>query len=220
MHKLVRISVSKLDSHRFWLTNQYINKSLDDYLYEIENGSEESDAMRRGTLLHGVLENGIEEGVEEVRYKNQSYRVEQLQDLIEWRKANPMNTEVVLPPYYIECDAGWRIALSGRVDGVNDRVHDHKFPKKASCKFESYFDSLQWRYYLEMTDMSHFQYNIFVDRGRGKDKVVRLHRIYRMHREPNAKGFLEDFAREYFRFLMDYGLETKLRNAQVEKILT
>lgn len=154
----LRVSVSDVDQLRYYLANEEME--LDDLLARLRREGEETEPMRAGSALHKALENATEGEYDKLCADGYTF------DLA-------IDGELDLPPlrelkaektYHV---AGVNVTLVGKVDTIDGkRVDDHKTTSRFDV--EKFYDSYQWRFYLDMFNADLFRWNVFVMRPDSK----------------------------------------------------
>lgn len=198
----MRVSVSDVDAFRYWRANDLPMENLRARLLRTEPPS---PAMAVGRLLHSVLERSGEAELDEVTGGGITLRFE-------------LDVEILLPhvreqfiskTYSV---AGGEVEMRGRVDAMTrSAVEDHKTTSHFNP--EALIDSMQWRYYLDMTGRPRFAWNVFTLReplvgDPDVWRVVGLDRVeqwaYPQMRE-DCEAALADFVMVVRRHVPEYG---------------
>lgn len=153
MNAPLRISVSDLDSYRYWKDAE--DQDLEALLKRLRGDEPASPAMLAGSAFHKLMEHA---DVGEILG----------QDVDGWRFrfSLDMDAEIALPPirelkaeHPLDTPSG-RILLVGKVDAMDGlTVRDYKLTERFDA--ERYVDSLQWRAYLMMFGGNRFVYDVF-----------------------------------------------------------
>lgn len=154
--KTVRVSVTHLENWLYWLGRD--DRDFAYLLQELRGEMPKSPAMMIGSALHKALENAsIGEATyieaDGLRFVIQPDVELTLPDIKEFK----LEQEFVISPTLT-------IQLVGKVDGWHGgTVRDYKTANRFDAdKMEGYLASYQWRWYLLMTGVDVFQYDIFV----------------------------------------------------------
>ena len=151
MNAPLRISVSDLDSYRYW--KEADDQDLEALLKRLRGDDAPSPQMRAGTAFHKIMEYAHEG---ELR----------AQEMDGWRFEFALDSEIAIPAIRemkaelpLETPSG-RILLVGKVDAMDGlTVRDYKLTERFDA--ERYADSLQWRAYLLMFGGNRFVYDVF-----------------------------------------------------------
>ena len=154
--KTVRISVTQLETWLYWLGRD--DRDFAYLLQELRGEMPKSPAMLIGSALHKALEHApIGEAsfieADGCRFIIQPKVELELPDIQEMK----LEQEFVVSPTLT-------VEMVGKVDAWHGgTVWDHKTANRFDAdKMEGYLSSYQWRWYLLMTGVDTFQYNIFV----------------------------------------------------------
>lgn len=167
----MRLSVTNLDRLTYYRNAEYVSPSVQQVVDEIRGvGREETDAMRRGTAFHEIMETAQDGQLSFVDHGGYTFKFE-------------LGETLCLPPIaelkgelYLSV-GGVPVTLSGKVDAIDGlTVYDHKLSKKFD--HEMYEDSMQWRCYLAIFGATRFVYNVFVAaEKKGVVTVKALHQL-------------------------------------------
>lgn len=178
----MRLSVTELDSYRYWRDS---DMELSELIARLKGETEPTPAMRAGRAFHKLLEEA-EDGelrtaiVEGFEFE---FAVDHTIDLSPIRELKgDISIETPCGP----------VTLVGVVDGLTGvTVRDYKLTERFDA--ERYADSFQWRCYLHMFAARTFIYDVFV--GRYDDNRVIVYDYHRLtfHAYP---GMAEEVRRE------------------------
>ena len=147
----MRVSVTDVDAYRYWRSHDLPLDNLRDRLLR---KAPVTANLIVGRLLHSALERGGEGHLEQIHGDDGTVLRFELSAELEL----PAMREIPLSREYRV--AGRTVELRGRVDGWDAyTVDDHK----ATSRFdpEPLVESLQWRFYLDMTGARRFRWNVF-----------------------------------------------------------
>ena len=143
-----RLSPSKLDSYLAFKYDKY-GTSLEDYLQQIRGVFEPTEAMKRGTAIHKVLEDPMTKDIFDLLPEE----LEQIKEIGSMIPKGIVNEMFV--GYTME-----DIRYNMFVDRIVGRqVHDFKTGHRYSG-VEAYDGSMQWRLYLLGTGCTEFIYHV------------------------------------------------------------
>lgn len=219
MIKKLNIRVTSLDQFMKYATEAfngwYTIDKLIEYLTEPYTPKKEVDA---GTLIHALIEFGPD------KYNNGdgtftlfdvsidsslTLTKEVLQPILDYRSSLPTSYvhEASVAKWYTFGE--WRVRLSGKIDGINGLRLKETKTKNKTPKRDDYFDSMQWRAYLEMLpDAQGVDYNVFQIKNKYRsddiDKII-LHK-YTFDRSSSRPHYVEDMLNRFVKFIIDQNL--------------
>lgn len=142
--------VLHVEAYRRWLLKE--DATLEDMLSYI-TGTEETEAMRKGTAFHGALETACTgDKWERVRSGEYTFIFSgdfeiKLAPIREWRQCKN---------YMVD---GKPIVITGKVDALfGKRIDDHKTTREFDA--EGYAEGYQWRLYLDIFNADLFRWNV------------------------------------------------------------
>lgn len=215
----MRVSVTTVEQLNYLRNSEYGDSSVKTIVAQINREGEETEAMRRGTAFHHVLETFGNTGVldQAARYVYHEdgnthvccdkQFVPEGADWWEFEFDFTMEGELILPAIReLKGELqmvvhGVPVTLSGKVDAIDGNcVHDHKLT--SSFDTEQYEDSVQWRCYLRMFNADVFQYNLFEQYTSKKTAVVNVKRMHtlKLYRYPGLDEDVEDAVGEFVEF--------------------
>lgn len=187
------IHVTSLDS-LIWF-NKLEDMTLDEMRSRLLRTGEANEKMAMGTAWHSILENPPDElsTIEKDGYKF----------IIE------CDAEITLPQtreiratkkYLID---GEEIILSGGCDGITGvKITDHKLTFRENL--ETYFDSYQWRAYLDIFNASVFEYWLYSATQKGNEIIINNISSIKMYRYPEMVKDLEEGIYNLVQFIKRY----------------
>src|SRR3569833_939624 len=186
----IRVSATEIDTLRRFYDED--DADLADLIRQLRHLMPSNEAKEDGTALHKALEHadaGDHKGFEADGFIF-SFMTDAEIDL-------PSIREMKATRDYMFDDV--RVTLVGKVDAIHGRrIDDHKF----SARFDPdrYFDSYQWRAYLELFDADVFVWNIFeAIESAPKNYLIRnVHKLT----ERRYPGLADDLERELRAFVV------------------
>jgi hypothetical protein len=159
-----------------------------------------NEKMFIGTAFHTLLENCVE-NIDDEKCGEYNFKVTCDADI-----EMPQIKEIrASKEYFVD---GQKTKLTGKCDGITgNQVTDYKLT--FNPKPENYFDSYQWRSYLDIFDADVFTYCIFS--AKQKDKEIEIYdaSTLTMYRYPNMVDDLITGIRNFVEFVKhnapDYG---------------
>lgn len=155
-----------------------------------------NDQMKMGTAWHDILENPPSDSLSEAESGGFTFKVE-------------CDGEIILPQireiraektYTIGND---KVTLAGKCDGITgNKVTDHKLTFRPNP--ETYFDSYQWRAYLDIFNADVFEYIIYHGAKKKPGVVIKDVSTLTMYRYPGMVKDLESGIRELVQFAKEY----------------
>lgn len=163
---MLRISVSDLESWRYWKANE--DSTLDELVARLTKKDPPTPQMEAGRALAKLFEFATPRSIDSWELDGWAFRFELDGARFTLPAARELKAEVVF------ATPSGPVTLVGMVDGLDGLiVRDQKLTEKFDP--ERYLDSLQWRSYLTMFGAREFTYDIFVakyERERGRTVVV------------------------------------------------
>jgi hypothetical protein len=151
---MIRLSVSDLESYRYWKDNE--DSNLDDLIAKLTSTFEPTPQMMAGRALAKLFEHARGRTLLTEESEGWEFHFE-----IDGELVMPNVTELKAEEVF-ETPRG-PVMLVGKVDGLDGiAVHDQKLSEKVDA--ERYLDSLQWRSYLVMFGAKKFVYDVFLGR--------------------------------------------------------
>lgn len=154
-----------------------------------------NDAMRKGTAWHSVLENPPNEIIE-VKRDGFIFKV-----MCDATIKLPQIREIRANKRYMIDDI--EIVLTGGTDGVTgNKITDHKLTFKPNP--DTYFDSYQWRAYLDIYNADIFEYIIYS--AKETDNEITIYDISSlfMYRYPEMENDLIKGIRDLVEFCKEH----------------
>jgi hypothetical protein len=160
---MLRISVTDLESYRYWKADE--DSTLADLLVRLRHEEPPTPAMKAGRAFAKLFEETGEGGLG-------------MADVDGWRfDFTRMEGEIALPSVReLKAEVPFNtpsgpVLLVGKVDGLDGTaVHDQKLTERWDA--EKYIDSLQWRAYLVMFAAQSFTYDVFLARYQERHVTV------------------------------------------------
>jgi len=142
----MRVSVTSIEQYMIYQRTDYM--TLEELVQRLTTYTPPNEPMKIGTAFHTILETMTGE-LDVVEQDGYTFKFE-------------LDAELQVPEIK-ECKAEkdyGGIQVVGKVDTLEGIVvEDHKTTKQ--YKAESYAESYQWRFYLDMFNASLFRYNVF-----------------------------------------------------------
>lgn len=168
---MIRISVTDLESFRYWREQEH--STVEELVARLRHEEPPSPQMAAGGAFAKLMETAQS-------YPDRSQVGDCYQDVEVdgWRFVFELDAELELPDVrelkaeqVFQTSVG-PVMLVGKVDGLDGlTVHDQKLTE--SWDAEKYVDSLQWRAYLVMFEAQSFVYDVFVGRyKRDRDRKI------------------------------------------------
>lgn len=187
---MITIRVSELDQ-LIWFRRME-DMTVEELVSRLRRETPANRAMAMGTAWHAVLEHATDGDITQVERDGFTFSVE-------------CDAAITLPQIReIRADAtfvvdGTVVTLSGGCDGITGNVvTDHKLTARPDP--EKYFDSFQWRAYLELFGADVFEYVLYHAKDEGD--VVRIRDVhpFRLYRYPGMRDDLIAGIREFVEF--------------------
>lgn len=163
---MYRISVTTLEKFRRFITGASAYDTEEALIETIKGIFIGNNKTAIGGAFHKIIEGDYLFNWESklTVADNIAFTSPQAQPALTYRCDHPgMIHEVPTTKWYVT--AKGMVMISGRIDGVEGmHVHDAK-TKFRSVDLMEYHDSYQWRYYLDMTGLNRFFYDLFEVKG-------------------------------------------------------
>lgn len=191
MHNL-RLSVSDLDQFVYFKNS---DQQIDELMRRLRKQEPATPAMATGIAFHTALEFAQEGSYIALEAEGYIFNVlgHVSLDLPELRELKAEQAVYINP--------NLAVTLVGKVDAIDGlTVHDHKTSSRFDA--ERFFDTYQWRFYLEMFKADTFQWNVFVLKQTGLTEydVTEFHQL-KQHRYIGMAADCADLLREFLEFL-------------------
>ena len=157
---MYRISVTTLEKFRRFMaevSSYDTEQSLIDSITGGFIGNEKTDI---GEGYHSLIEGDFSSEREHFKAGKFLFTPEQARAAFQYKREHKsMIHEVTVSKVYVI--PGYEINVRGRIDGVEGmQLRDIK-TKFSSIDFQEYYNSYQWRFYLDMLGLDAFWYDIF-----------------------------------------------------------
>lgn len=160
----MRISVSDLESFRYWKANEDLGLGF--LITRLRHEDPPTPAMEAGRAFAKMFERARAGNVDEVTVDGWTFDFSALNQTIALPEVRELKAEEVF-----QTPSG-PVTLVGMVDSLDGTtVRDQKLTERWDA--ERYLDSLQWRAYLVMFKAQRFVYDVF--QGRYDDKRVTIY---------------------------------------------
>ena len=144
----MRVSVTTLDTFKKYLTTDYV--SFDDLIASILGTLQENRAMQIGSAFHSALEHARYMESYCLINKGITFLCGDVDEYVIQSTAREIKTT---------CDIEG-VTVVGKADTIHGTtVIDHKTTSRLDI--ERYFDSVQWRLYLQLFNCNKFIYQVF-----------------------------------------------------------
>lgn len=155
-----------------------------------------NDKMLMGTAFHSILEDPPDV-IDVVEKDGFTFKVECDAEI-----ALPQVREIRATKTYLI--NGVLVTLTGGCDGITgNKVSDHKLT--FNPKPENYFDSFQWKAYLDIFQADVFNYLLYHGKeGKGKEIMIRDVSTLTLYRYPSMVADLEAGIRDLVEFALEY----------------
>jgi hypothetical protein len=160
-------SVTNIELYRIWKSQEDLGL---DWIVARLTAPEATEKMKAGKAFHAALEKA-----QETEHYSVSANGYAFSFLCDAEMALPQMRECSVTKNY----AG--LLVKGRVDGIYGKaVSDIKTTEDVDL--DRYMESLQWRYYLDMTDADRFDWHIFQMREVRSNDPTRLYEVFGYHK--------------------------------------
>lgn len=211
---MLRISVSDLESFRYWKDNE--DSTLAELVARLTKKDPPTPQMEAGRALAKLFEFATPRSIDAWEGDGWAFRFELDGARFTLPDARELKAEVVF-----DTPSGL-VTLVGMVDGLDGlTVRDQKLTEKFDA--ERYLDSLQWRAYLVMFSAKEFVYDIFVakyERERGytdaegvfhegaftKQVTIREYHPLRFYAYPSIRADVQKAVSELAEVIVAYGI--------------
>lgn len=178
----MQLHVTDLDGYLWY--QKLESMTAEDLRDRVLRKSPPNDRMKMGTAWHAILENPPEEEIKEIEKDGYKFFID-----CEAVIYMPQVVEVrANKTYHV---AGHDVTLTGKVDGITgNMIYDHKLTFRPDV--ENYFDSYQWRAYLDIFNAEYFTYYIYS--AKEKNNLVTITDIsqFTVYRYPGMVADLEN----------------------------
>lgn len=190
----MRVHVTDLDQLLWY--RRIEDMTLEEVVSRLRREAPPNRAMEIGTAWHSVLEDPPADDLVAVKRNGICFMVE-------------CDAEITLPQireiraektYNVD---GVPVTLTGGCDGISGNiVTDHKLTARPDP--EKYFDSQQWRAYLDIYDADVFEYVLYQAKDDGDlVRIVGVH-PFRLYRYPGLRDDLMAALREFVEFAREH----------------
>ncbi len=194
----MRISVTTIESYRRYLGGVDDEKKLID---SITKRSPPTENMMRGTAFHSILESPGQYYIEQSNIYDcnsivfNAEIVNQCIPVIDYSGAFEMsNTKI----YSID---GEQITVSGRCDQIiGSKVVENK-TKWSTFDIDSYQESCQWRFYIDIYNVSAVKYNVFCMSALVAGIRLNSIEVFEMHPYPNLKNDVNFLLKQFVEYI-------------------
>lgn len=154
-----------------------------------------NEKMKMGTAWHSVLEDPPET-IDMIERDGITFRVECAAEI-----TIPQVREIrAVKTYRID---GAEVTLTGGCDGISgNKITDHKLTFNPNP--ETYFESFQWRAYLDIFGADSFKYIIYSATEKKGEIIIRDVSTLVMYRYPEMVNDLEEGIRDLLTFVKDH----------------
>jgi hypothetical protein len=163
---MYRISVTVLEKFRRFMTEASPYDTEDALIESIKGTFLGNDKTKIGGAYHKIIEGDYSfVKASNLFYADDiAFTAEQAAPALKYKADHPLMVhEVPLSKWY-EIDK-YQILVSGRGDGIEGKqVRDPK-TKFRSINVQEYYESYQWRFYLDILNLNIFYYDIFEVKG-------------------------------------------------------
>lgn len=187
---MMRITPTELDQ-LVWF-KRLEDMTLQDLVSRLRREAPANRAMEIGTAWHSVLEDPPLEGISIIEHQGYTFVVDcdaevSMPQVREIRSASTYNVD------------GVSVTLEGGVDGITGNViTDHKLTARPDP--EKYFDSMQWRAYMDIYGADVFEYVLYHAKDEGERIIIRDVQRFRLYRYPEMRDDLMTALREFVEF--------------------
>lgn len=160
---MYRVSVTNLEKFRRMLDSVTDYDTEQALVDSLSGKFVRNDKMKLGAAFHKIIEDGYPSG-KPIAVEGIIFNADQAAPAINYRNAHPgMVHEVPVSKIYHTSRTSF--VVGGRADGIEGiRVRDAK-TKFMHPGWGEYYNSYQWRFYLDMLMASEFYYDVFEIRG-------------------------------------------------------
>jgi hypothetical protein len=205
---VIRISVSDLDSYRYWLADE--ESTLDDLVARLTHQAPPTPAMEAGRAFAKFMEH-VDQGtdVPQATVDGWTFDFAPLGDVtLDMPDVRELKAEVVFQT------PDGPVTLVGKVDGLDGvTVHDQKLTERWDA--ERYIDSLQWRSYLLMFGAQRFVYDVFIasyDRADPRLVHVRGYEKMPFYAYEGMRGDVQRAVEGLARVIVERGIDSSIRS--------
>jgi len=188
---MLKANVTQLTTFDLYLRSDWFDtqKLIDDLTTPFEG----NELTTFGTNFHNYLENPN---------FDTNYSSQIIAEAFNYRLKH-RNLISEIPTFKIYKD----FKVTARIDGIDGIViHEHKTSNKD--RLDSYIESAQWRFYLDIMASDQFQYNMWIfDKIPNAQKVELL--TLKLNKPKDNLIYLESLIDQFKIFLKTYNLESK-----------
>jgi hypothetical protein len=187
------LHVTDLDSYQWYKRIESMTK--DEMVKRLNRTSEPNERMQIGTAWHDILENPPD-SIDEIERGGYKFKVDCDKTI-----TLPQIREIRATKTYTIGEQ--KVTLTGKCDGITGLlVDDHKLTFKPNL--ETYFDSYQWRAYLDIFSADIFEYLIYPARQKNKEITIKDVVKLRMYRYPGMHDDVVSGIRELVQFINEH----------------
>lgn len=154
-----------------------------------------NERMKMGTAFHSILEDPPEI-IETIEKDGYIFKIECDAEII-----LPQIREIRASKVYLI--NGVLVTLTGGTDGITgNKISDHKLTFKENP--ETYFESYQWRAYLDIYNADRFDYIIYTAKQNGNEITIKNISTLPMYRYPRMENDLRQGIRDLLEFAKEH----------------
>lgn len=212
--KTIKLSPSRIDNFVRYLNPNLEYDTLERLLEKLTGSWVPNEAVFRGTAGHHIIEKPGKyknpDGSYDIPIKDVDYPIhmtaQEAKSFEDFAAAHPNCAHEMYGEKMYRVSDSYQVKLRYFIDMLDvDLVHDHK-TKNSTPKAEEYFESYQWRYYLDASELHRFQYNFFQYMGRKGDKYYKLHEPLKLYSYPGMEKDCIQMMEAFIDFLDQQGL--------------
>ena len=190
----MRVSITELDQLIWFRKLESMTK--EDLIARLRRETPPNRAMAMGTAWHAVLKEPPKDEILMISQGGFTFIVE-----AEASITLPQVCEIRAQKTYIV--DGLPVTLTGRCDGISGNiVYDHKLTSRPDP--EKYFDSFQWRAYLDIFRADTFRYVLWHALDKSDSIIIRDFSEFPVYRYPTMHDDLMVGLHEFVHFARQY----------------
>lgn len=199
----MKLHVTDLDSFQWYKKIESMTK--DEMIGRLLRTEPPNEKMRMGTAFHSILENPPDE-LDVVEKDGYTFIIECDAEI-----TIPQIREIRAKKTYTVDNVD--VTLTGGCDGITaNKISDHKLTFRPNP--ENYFDSYQWRAYLDIYNADIFEYLIYHGNAKGNNVKIKDVSTMSLYRYPGMVDDLKAGIAELLEFVRAYVPEILLKKME------
>lgn len=214
---MYRISVTTVEQYRKYVTGKI---DLDSFTKTIKGEFITNPKIEYGSAYHKLIELKPRE-LQKYRVRNKAtgesgYAINRnwipdrlANQALAFKDAYPLMASEIKLEYPVLAQET-QLVLVGKVDGIEGlMLHEHKTTWNYNP--DSYLESLQWRFYLNMMEADTLQYNIFEIKGKDVGEIESIElQSFKVHSYPSLASDCQNWMERFWDCITSLNLQSYL----------